>query len=64
MEMDPFRVGETVASNVISYLKTGRYPTEENFVEPTWFDGETMWRKPRTNSNATNPLAGAREFVV
>lgn len=41
LELDPCKAGETVASAVIKYLKTGEFPSGV-VVGPRWVPGETM----------------------
>lgn len=43
MEMDPVRAGATIATAVLSYLKTGTYP-DGIVIGPKWISGETLTR--------------------
>ena len=46
MELDPCKVGETVAAAVVEYFKTGTFP-DGITVGPKWMDGETMGESRR-----------------
>lgn len=46
MEVDAYKAGETVAKAMLSYFKTGEFPSNIT-VGPKWIDGETM--KVKTN---------------
>ena len=41
MELDPGKVGETVAAAVVEYFKAGTFPSGI-IVGPKWIAGETM----------------------